>query len=279
MTADIINKDIITRTIEEISVKAHSSNLYDPSSEGDGLHIIGLCADLNKSPDTCFSNRENLEFMDSVKSSDQIYSCKEINEQITGVLGSALDEEHNSTLLTNSNEDSNSTPQKQLKDVPKSEIELDTPAHHEMVVAAHVPLSACRLEAGPVNSSFSLPTKNDLSKPERESGSSSKRRNELIKEFHNKYGPIEGDYEYCVKVIRWLECKGLIESNFSIKFLTWFSLRASPQERRVVSAYVNTLVDDPTSLADQVVDTFSDAIFGKRPSNVPCRFHMRLLHH
>ncbi|KAG0479607.1 hypothetical protein HPP92_010465 [Vanilla planifolia] len=148
-----------------------------------------------------------------------------------------------------------------------------------MVVAAHVPLSACRLEAGPVNSSFSLPTKNDLSKPERESGSSSKRRNELIKEFHNKYGPIEGDYEYCVKVIRWLECKGLIESNFSIKFLTWFSLRASPQERRVVSAYVNTLVDDPTSLADQVVDTFSDAIFGKRPSNVPCRFHMRLLHH
>ncbi|KAK8940480.1 VIN3-like protein 2 [Platanthera zijinensis] len=49
----------------------------------------------------------------------------------------------------------------------------------------------------------------------------------------NKKESAERDYEYCVKVIRWLECEGHMEKEFRVKFLTWFSLKATPQERRV----------------------------------------------
>lgn len=73
----------------------------------------------------------------------------------------------------------------------------------------------------------------------------------------------------CVKVIRWLECKGYIEANFRLKFLTWFSLGATQHERRLVSVFVDALIDDPVSLAGQLHDTFSDAIYSKRPCVAP----------
>ncbi|KAF9619249.1 hypothetical protein IFM89_005803 [Coptis chinensis] len=43
-------------------------------------------------------------------------------------------------------------------------------------------------------------------------------------------GRLDGSYEYCVKIIRWLECEGHIEQEFRMKFLTWFSLRSTEQE-------------------------------------------------
>lgn len=70
----------------------------------------------------------------------------------------------------------------------------------------------------------------------------------------------ESDYEYSVKVIKWLELRGFIDEYFRIKFLTWFSLKATKRERRVVSVFVDTLIDDPTSLAGQLVHTFMDEI-------------------
>ncbi|KAI4337591.1 hypothetical protein L6164_015987 [Bauhinia variegata] len=70
----------------------------------------------------------------------------------------------------------------------------------------------------------------------------------------------ESDYEYSVKVVRWLEREGHINENFRVKFLTWFSLKATSSERRVVSAFVNTFIDDPPSLADQLIHTFMDEI-------------------
>ena len=70
----------------------------------------------------------------------------------------------------------------------------------------------------------------------------------------------ERRYEYCVKVIRWLECEGHMEKEFRVKFLTWFSLKASAQERRVVSAFIDVLVDEPSSLVDQLLDAFKDSI-------------------
>ncbi|KAK9269824.1 hypothetical protein L1049_025397 [Liquidambar formosana] len=70
----------------------------------------------------------------------------------------------------------------------------------------------------------------------------------------------ESDYDYSVKVIKWLECEGHIDEDFRVKFLTWFSLKATMQERRVVSVFVDTLIDDPPSLAGQLVDTFMDKI-------------------
>jgi hypothetical protein len=81
-----------------------------------------------------------------------------------------------------------------------------------------------------------------------------------------------------VRVVRWLECEGYIESNFRVKFLTWYSLRATLHERKIVSVYVNALIEDPVSLSGQLSDTFSEAIFSKRPPSVPSGFCMDLWH-
>jgi len=70
----------------------------------------------------------------------------------------------------------------------------------------------------------------------------------------------ENDYENSVRVVKWLEHLGHIDEIFRVRFLTWFSLKATQQERRVVSAFVDALVDDPASLADQLIHTFSDEI-------------------
>ncbi|KAF9617261.1 hypothetical protein IFM89_035205 [Coptis chinensis] len=83
-------------------------------------------------------------------------------------------------------------------------------------------------------------------------------------------GRLDGSYEYCVKIIRWLECEGHIEQEFRMKFLTWFSLRSTEQERMVVITYIQTLIDDPVSLAGQLVDSFLDIISGKRQRNGFC---------
>uniref|UniRef100_A0A453SRW5 Uncharacterized protein n=1 Tax=Aegilops tauschii subsp. strangulata TaxID=200361 RepID=A0A453SRW5_AEGTS len=76
-------------------------------------------------------------------------------------------------------------------------------------------------------------------------------------------------YVYCVKVIRWLECEGYVEASFRVKFLTWLSLRATRHEKRVVSVFVDAFIDDPASLAGQLRDTFSEAIYSKRPPMAP----------
>ncbi|KAJ1418594.1 Oberon, PHD finger domain [Sesbania bispinosa] len=81
---------------------------------------------------------------------------------------------------------------------------------------------------------------------------------------------LDENFEYCVKVIRWLECQGHIKQEFRLKLLTWFSLRATEQERRVVNTFIQTLSDDPSSLAGQLVDSFSDIISNKRQRNGFC---------
>ncbi|CAJ2676181.1 VIN3-like protein 1 isoform X2 [Trifolium pratense] len=79
---------------------------------------------------------------------------------------------------------------------------------------------------------------------------------------------LDENFEYCVKVIRWLECEGHIKQEFRLKLLTWFSLRSTEQERRVVNTFIQTLMDDPSSLAGQLVDSFSDIVSSKkRPRN------------
>ncbi|XP_060199072.1 protein VERNALIZATION INSENSITIVE 3-like isoform X1 [Lycium barbarum] len=70
----------------------------------------------------------------------------------------------------------------------------------------------------------------------------------------------ESDYEYSVGIIRKLEHEGLIETDFRKKFLTWFSLKATTQERKVVRVFIDTFVDDHSSLAGQLMDTFMDEI-------------------
>lgn len=70
----------------------------------------------------------------------------------------------------------------------------------------------------------------------------------------------ESDYEYSVRVVKWLEHEGHIDEHFRVKFLTWFSLKATVQERRVVSVFVDAFIEDPPSLAGQLIHTFMDEI-------------------
>jgi hypothetical protein len=111
----------------------------------------------------------------------------------------------------------------------------------------------------------------------RDGGTSKKRSGERQDEGCEGNGFPDRDFEYYVKVIRWLECEGHIEKNFRQKFLTWYSLRATPEEIRIVKIYVDTFHEDPASLAEQLVDTFSDCVSNKR-SSVPAGFCMKLWH-
>ncbi|KAI4380418.1 hypothetical protein MLD38_006613 [Melastoma candidum] len=86
----------------------------------------------------------------------------------------------------------------------------------------------------------------------------------------NSSGCLDENFEYCVKIIRWLECEGHIDKEFRLKFLTWFSLRSTEQERRVVNTFLQTMIDDPSSLSGQLIDSFSDAVSSKRPRNDFC---------
>lgn len=70
----------------------------------------------------------------------------------------------------------------------------------------------------------------------------------------------ESDYEYSVGIIKKLEHEGLIETDFRVKFLTWFSLKATTQERKVVRVFIDTFIDDHSSLAGQIMDTFMDEV-------------------
>ncbi|KAJ1265570.1 hypothetical protein BS78_08G086100 [Paspalum vaginatum] len=88
--------------------------------------------------------------------------------------------------------------------------------------------------------------------------------------FSHRLGQLDDNYEYCVKVIRWLECSGHIEKDFRMKFLTWFSLRSTEQERRVVITFIRTLIDEPSSLAGQLLDSFEEIVTSKRPRTGFC---------
>lgn len=89
---------------------------------------------------------------------------------------------------------------------------------------------------------------------------------------------LEKKYEDSVGVIRWLECRGHIEEEFRKKFLTWFSVRATSEQRGMVYAFIENLLDDPASLAEQLVDTFSDMVSKKRPQSLPNGFCTKLWH-
>lgn len=65
---------------------------------------------------------------------------------------------------------------------------------------------------------------------------------------------------------------GHIKEELRKKVLTWFSLRSTKQECRVVYNLIQTLIDDPSSSAEQLVDSFSEiiAVSGKRTKNGFC---------
>ncbi|KAG7021720.1 VIN3-like protein 2 [Cucurbita argyrosperma subsp. argyrosperma] len=110
-------------------------------------------------------------------------------------------------------------------------------------------------------------------------GSKSKKRSAEIRDADcTANGISDKDFEYYVKLIRWLECEGHIDKNFRQKFLTWYSLSATAQEVRIVKAFVDNFIEDPSALAEQLVDTFSECISSKKTCAVPAGFCMKLWH-
>ncbi|CAM0946853.1 unnamed protein product [Alopecurus aequalis] len=292
------------------SPKTNSGGQSDRSSEGvDSNNNTTVYADLNKSPESDFEYCENPENLDSDKASHhpneptdnsgdvQMVAARATEvielEEAPGLSASALDEEPNSAVQTALlRESSNSIEQIPRTEVPLSQDASNATAVDELVTApprfsASVPPTAPRVmengkEVG--GRSFNNPKpgdnmpQNGSSKPEREPGNSSNKRSGKFEDNGHKDGCPQASYEYCVKVIRWLECEGYIETNFRVKFLTWYSLHATPQERKIVSVYVDTLIEDPVSLSAQLSDSFSETIFSKKPRSVPSGFCMDLWH-
>jgi hypothetical protein len=79
-------------------------------------------------------------------------------------------------------------------------------------------------------------------------------------------GVVDKDLGRIVKTIRGLEEGGHIDKSFRERFLTWYSLRATHREVRVVKLFVETFMEDLSSLGQQLVDTFSECILSKRTS-------------
>uniref|UniRef100_A0A7N0VHB5 Fibronectin type-III domain-containing protein n=1 Tax=Kalanchoe fedtschenkoi TaxID=63787 RepID=A0A7N0VHB5_KALFE len=153
-----------------------------------------------------------------------------------------------------------------------------------------LPITPCKLEnSKDGHGKRSKHGKNDTFEKVKEpqgGGSSSKKRRADRSDGENDDFPrnnssSDRDLAYYVKVIRWLECEGYIETNFRQKFLTWYSLRASTQEARIVKVFVDAFIEDPESLAGQLVDTFSETISNNgssKSSVVPAGFCMKLWH-
>ncbi|XP_073149034.1 uncharacterized protein [Henckelia pumila] len=86
--------------------------------------------------------------------------------------------------------------------------------------------------------------------------------NDADKESNVEKGPsfVANDLQEVVKVVRKLEIEGHISGNFRLKFLTWYGLHCTAKERDVVHTFMRTLNDDPSCLAGQLMDSFSDII-------------------
>ncbi|KAF3793996.1 VIN3-like protein 2 [Nymphaea thermarum] len=174
--------------------------------------------------------------------------------------GSTLEEEnvngeHASLIQAESQRDSNSSEDNQASKLPKTGHETHSKIHSSYEVSdkngCDMPLA---MEIVPLTCSNVMAITDTPCKPD-----STKEPPKSSKQV------TEGQYEHCVKVVRWLECEGHMDKEFRVKFLTWFSLKATMQERRVVSVFVDTLIDDPASLAGQLIDAFSDRICSKSP--------------
>ncbi|GJN19015.1 hypothetical protein PR202_gb06245 [Eleusine coracana subsp. coracana] len=291
------------------SPKTNSDGQSDPSSEGvDSNNNTAVYADLNKSPESDFEYCENPEILDSDKASHhpgehmddlqniqmgaaRVTEVMEL-EEAPGLSASALDEEPNPiTQAVPLRESSNSVEHNQTTDAPGSQDASNAPVVNGSItdlprLSGSVPPTAPRgTENGKENNARSFKGQpgdnivgNGSSKPEREPGNSSNKRTGKLNDISCKDGCPEASYEYCVKVVRWLECEGYIETHFRMKFLSWFSLRATPHERKIVSVYVDTLIDDPVSLSGQLVDSFSEAIHSKKRSSLHSGFCMDLWH-
>ncbi|XP_047950083.1 VIN3-like protein 2 isoform X1 [Salvia hispanica] len=201
-----------------------------------------------------------------------------------GDIISLSDEEHNAVNFRNkekesstsqmveetSTDDGSNTPRTGLECVPYVDSLQVTPCKMDNMKDGGGRKKRCKTNGKGID----IVSKRD---EEPQAGSSSKKRSG---ERHDEECPGIGDkdFEYYVKVVRWLECDGHIDTTFRQKFLTWYSLRATPQEVRVVKVFIDMFIEEPASLAGQLVDSFADVISNKRCSTVRSGFCLKLWH-
>ncbi|KFK29585.1 vernalization5 vin3-like protein [Arabis alpina] len=243
------------------------------------------------------------------RSPEEGVNCSSVVERIESPLTNCSTLSSNPSSVEAESNNGYIAPQKDKKDSPSTEendakrtTESDITKNVEQIVVLDeedeeaipdkkretpVPVTTTNLVSNRNNSDASLPITPFRSD---ETMNRQARNGKSVKENgnngdHSANGGSESGLEHCVKIIRQLECSGHIEKDFRQKFLTWYSLRATSQEIRVVKIYIDTFIDDPVALAEQLVDTFEDRVSIKRSATgsgasavVQSGFCMKLWH-
>ncbi|XP_074273704.1 VIN3-like protein 2 [Silene latifolia] len=257
------------------------SSFSSPSSVEDETTNITTCCDLNENKTEDYfdyytttnkmvdpdSSNEPLNSTDA--SHNPIPSCGSDEEHATGKVGS-IDQSDVTQLGTGLVSDGQTD--KGSNDLDKSDQLMQPSVGPE----TGLPVTPNRKES---LKSLSKAKDGNLGK-EHERSSSKKRRSQTRDEEHVGDGnDLAGsNLEYYIKVIRWLECVGHIDKSFRQNFLTWYCSRATPRETRIVKAFVDTLIEDPVSLSEQLVDTFGEIVSSKRSPDIPHGLCLKLWH-
>lgn len=223
---------------------ANCSSLSNPSSVEDETNNIASCSDFN------YYN----------KSENKLVGPKSPNEPVNS---------------TNASQDQNPSPGKSQVGPHPGDMCISRDSEKEGHGAPLLPCTGAQQTSLPITPCRLESMKDGLAtkKKGEKRGLEESQDEECV---GNGNGP--NNLEYYIKVVRWLECGGHIEKSFRQKFLTWYSIRATPQETRIVKAFVDTLIDDPASLSEQLLDTFGEMISTKRSSVVPPGFCLKLWH-
>ncbi|CAO2841474.1 unnamed protein product [Amaranthus hypochondriacus] len=187
-----------------------------------------------------------------------VVSVPDLNEDLTPPLESSRDEDNGCTLERAAGADDDAASHGVEKNElgvsgPSDDSQAWVPIRNEDVTAVDSLVENCRKRASSAN--------------EEAHDCDSTLINGSPFRASNEPGSLDRHFEFCVKYIRLLECNGYITPEFRLKLLTWFSLRSTVQERRVVYTFIETLGNDHKSLAGQLVDSFGDLISRKRPRN------------
>ncbi|GAB4853564.1 hypothetical protein Ancab_017755 [Ancistrocladus abbreviatus] len=270
------------------SPATNCSTLSNPSSMEDDTCNITTCSGPNKNrAENYFGYYKNTKNTDSIDLSDR--PCVQNENPIL-----ASDEEHATTKFCSTDEpdvlklgDKHAS-EGQSGEATSTDNGANTPLSLVPYLGSEMdlPVTPCRLETLEVPGRSGWPKsvirhiENGYEKGEepRVTNLTQKRSRESTDGECTGNDASNADFEKCVKVVRWLECKGHIDKNFRRKFLTWYSMRATPQEERVVRVFIDALSDDPASLAEQLIDTFEDIVSSKRTAVVTTGFCLKLWH-
>ncbi|KAD3068105.1 hypothetical protein R6Q59_017938 [Mikania micrantha] len=231
-----------------------------------GQEVQKLCALAVKSLDSFLSSTHD----DKVKLS-QSQSLATNSSSLSNP--SSFEDENNNVAGYKDTKDQETATCNEQEKISSNDVNNDVENMKEFDPFVHItegelPVSLCKPEQTRLEpSKDNLDGNLDEGSGKEQDGSSSKKRSG--EEAQNQ------DFGYYVKVIRWLECKEHIDTDFRQKFLTWYSLRATPQEIRVVKVFVDTLMEDPALLAGQLVDAFSEVITSKTCAKGLC---LKLFH-